>query len=108
MLTHSLLDVGKSLHDSVDSLSMHSEKNDLIDLFTCIHQYIDFGNDLEQQLSVLVDFRKSFPNLDEINKLLIHSVNKLAMRAHQKVSGRHSKRTAAFVKVYRKLIIRIY
>eukprot|EP00475_Leptophrys_vorax_P000873 TRINITY_DN10463_c0_g1_i1.p1 TRINITY_DN10463_c0_g1~~TRINITY_DN10463_c0_g1_i1.p1 ORF type:complete len:721 (-),score=169.31 TRINITY_DN10463_c0_g1_i1:39-2012(-) len=97
-IMHALLDVGKSLHDSVDILNLHNELNEINELIIALHTQVDFGNDLEQQLSVYVDFRKSFPNLDLVNKILVHSVNKLAMRAHNLLHGKHNSRTSAFVK----------
>jgi hypothetical protein len=82
----------------VDILNLHHELNEINDLICAIHSQVDFGNDLEQQLSVYVDFRKSFPNLDLVNKILVHSVNKLAMKAHKLLNGKHNARTSAFVK----------
>jgi len=59
---------------------------------------IDFGNNLEQQLNVLVDCRAAFPNLDSVKDRLVISVIELAVRAHVMVKGKHNRKTAAFVK----------
>jgi hypothetical protein len=59
---------------------------------------IDFGQDLEQQLNVFVDCRAAFPNLDGVKDRLVLAVCKLAMKAHQLMKGKHTKKTAAFVK----------
>lgn len=59
---------------------------------------IDFGRDLEQQLNVYVDCRAAFSNLDSVIERLVVAVLRLAMRGHSLVKGRHSRKTAAFVK----------
>jgi hypothetical protein len=59
---------------------------------------IDFGHDLEQQLNLYVECRAAFSNLDAVTRELVLRVALLCMRAHRFVRGRHSKKTAAFVK----------
>lgn len=59
---------------------------------------IDFGHDLEQQLNVYVECRAAFTNLDSVTRELVMRVSLLCMTAHRFVKGKHSKKTAAFVK----------
>ena len=59
---------------------------------------IDFGRDLEQQLNTLVDCRAVFANLDSVKDRLVLAASQLAMRALKYMKGRHSRKTAAFVK----------
>ena len=59
---------------------------------------IDFGRDVEAHLNVLVDCRRSFPNLDAVKDRLVLSAVKLASKTLKLVKGRHNKKTSAFVK----------
>jgi hypothetical protein len=59
---------------------------------------IDFGRDLERQLEVFVDCRLSFPNIDQVKADLVRAAIALTLKALSFVKGRHSARTAAFVK----------
>lgn len=86
---------------------------------------IDFGRDLERQLDVYTDCRLSFPNIDEARSVavlvhpyllrlshpsdsspalpqvkvnLVRAAIALTLKALGFVNGRHSARTAAFVK----------
>jgi len=59
---------------------------------------VDFGRDLEQQLNTLVDFRAAFTALDAVTVELVERVAALASRAHALTKGKHTKKTAAFVK----------
>lgn len=76
-------------------------------LLTSFITTIDMGSDLERSLSLYVDFRAAFPNLDLVLDCLVHCVLRLAMRAHAVVTRGakaqrrpvgHTKKTGAFVK----------
>jgi hypothetical protein len=95
---HAFLEIGKSLHDSIDILALYSEKSEVNELISCVISAIDFGNDFEQKLSIYVDFRKAFPNLNEVNKNLIRAVNKLLISAYIQSSSHYSSRSPDFVK----------
>jgi hypothetical protein len=98
VLIHTLFDVARSLHDSIDSLSIEDERRQISDLICGFIERVDFGRDLEQQLSVLVDCRAAFPNLELVKDRLVLCVTGLAMRAHVLIRGKHNKKTSAFVK----------
>jgi hypothetical protein len=94
------LEIGKGLHDSIDILSLFSEHNEVNELISSFISSIDFGNDLEQKLSLYVECRKAFPNLNEVNKNLVRAVNQLSIKAHiTNSSAHHTVRASDFVKV---------
>eukprot|EP00908_Phaeocystis_cordata_P013604 Transcript_2467.p1 GENE.Transcript_2467~~Transcript_2467.p1 ORF type:complete len:958 (-),score=551.03 Transcript_2467:62-2863(-) len=98
VLLNNLMHVARQLHDSLDYLSFDDERRQLGLLITAFIRKMSFGRDLEAHLSFYVDCRANFANLDAVLDTLVMGATKLAMQAHSIVHGRHSKRTAAFVK----------
>lgn len=98
ILIHTLFDVSRACHDSLDSLSFDDEKKQISQLLIHFIQSIDFGRDLEQQLGFYVECRQSFRQLDRVICELVVRVMLLCMKAHKFMKGNHSKKTAAFVK----------
>jgi len=98
ILINTLFDMARSLHDSIDALSADGERRRIASLVCSFVGKIDFRKDLEQQLNLYVDCRAAFPNLDQVQELLVLSVAGLTMRAHLYMKGRHSKKTSAFAK----------
>ena len=98
VLIHTMFDIGRTLHDSVDSLSDEGEKRHIGSLICAFIDKINFGKDLEQQLNVYVECRSIFCNLDLVQDKLIMCVTSLAVKAYRYMKGRHSKKTAAFSK----------
>jgi hypothetical protein len=98
ILIHTMFDIGRTLHDSLDCLSPEGEKKHISSLLCSFVEKIDFGKDLEQQLNIYVECRSIFSNLDFVKDMLITSVCALAVRAYGYMKGRHSKKTAAFAK----------
>ena len=66
--------------------------------FGWLCEQIDFGKDLEQHLSILVDCRASFPNLDLVKDRLVLAALRLCAKTLKLVKGRHNKKTLGFVK----------
>lgn len=95
---HTLFDVGRTLHNAIDSLSPDSERAHVSRLICDVIDRIDFGRDLEQALNVYVECRGAFSNLELVAARLVQAVALLAMTAHRVVRGKHNKKTAAFVK----------
>eukprot|EP00943_MAST-04B_sp_MAST-4B-sp1_P004146 g4146.t1 len=93
-----VFDIARSLHDSLDSLSVADERRQISNSLCRFIALIDFGNNLEQQLNVLVDCRAAFPNLDSVKDRLVLSVIKLAVKANVMMKGKHTRKTSAFVK----------
>lgn len=98
ILIHTLFDISRALHDSIDSLSPEGEQRHVASLICGFIHKIDFGRDLEQQLNVYVECRAAFCNLDLVKDKLIMCVVDLAVKAYRYVKGRHTKKTGAFVK----------
>lgn len=98
ILIHTLFDIARTLHDSIDSLSPEGEQRHVASLISGFIHKIDFGRDLEQQLNVYVECRAAFSNLDAVKDKLITCVASLAVKAYRFVKGRHTKKTGAFVK----------
>lgn len=98
MLINTLFDLARVVHDSIDGLSAVSDVTNNSLLLGAFIDQIDFGRDLEAQLTFYVDCRATFCNLDLIKNKLISSVCNLAMKAFKYVKGKHSKKTSNFVK----------
>jgi heme oxygenase len=98
VLLHTLFDVSRSLHDSIDSLSFSDERRQIAGLITVFVRRIDFGRDLEKQLNTYVECRQAFSNLDTVTQELVLRTALLATKAHRFMKGKHNKKTAAFVK----------
>jgi hypothetical protein len=69
ILIHTLFDIARTLHDSVDSLSPEGEQRHVSSLICGFISKVDFGRDLEQQLNIYVECRAAFSNLDPVKVL---------------------------------------
>jgi|TARA_B100000780_G_C21033277_1_gene414362 hypothetical protein len=98
VIIHTVFDIARQLHDSLDSLSPEDERKQIGNLLCTFVCQIDFGNDVEQQLKVLVDCRAAFPNLDTVKDSLILAVVRLSVKAHRLMKGNLTRKTANFVK----------
>uniref|UniRef100_A0A8D2J2Z7 VPS35 endosomal protein-sorting factor-like n=1 Tax=Varanus komodoensis TaxID=61221 RepID=A0A8D2J2Z7_VARKO len=98
VILNALLHVCKTMHDSVNALTLEDEKRMLASLINGFLRMVSFGRDFEQQLSFYVEARSMFCNLEPVLVQLIHSVNQLAMETRKVMKGNHSRKTAAFVR----------
>uniref|UniRef100_A0A2K5IBL2 VPS35 endosomal protein-sorting factor-like n=1 Tax=Colobus angolensis palliatus TaxID=336983 RepID=A0A2K5IBL2_COLAP len=98
VILNALLHVCKTMHDSVNALTLEDEKRMLSYLINGFIKMVSFGRDFEQQLSFYVESRSMFCNLEPVLVQLIHSVNRLAMETRKLMKGNHSRKTAAFVR----------
>lgn len=98
LLLNNLMHVARQLHDSLDYLSFEDERRQLGLLITAFIRKMSFGRDLEAHLNFYVECRANFANLDAVLDTLVMGATRLAMQTHSIVHGRHTKRTAAFVK----------
>uniref|UniRef100_A0A2K5DQ19 VPS35 endosomal protein-sorting factor-like n=1 Tax=Aotus nancymaae TaxID=37293 RepID=A0A2K5DQ19_AOTNA len=98
VILNALLHVCKTMHDSVNALTLEDEKRMLSYLINGFIKMVSFGRDFEQQLSFYVESRSMFCNLEPVLVQLIHSVNRLAMETRKVMKGNHSRKTAAFVR----------
>uniref|UniRef100_A0A8C5U3N6 VPS35 endosomal protein-sorting factor-like n=1 Tax=Malurus cyaneus samueli TaxID=2593467 RepID=A0A8C5U3N6_9PASS len=98
VILNALLHICKTMHDSVNALTLEDEKRMLAALINGFIKMVSFGRDFEQQLSFYVESRSMFCNLEPVLVQLIHSVNQLAMETRRVMKGSHSRKTAAFVR----------
>ncbi|OCT64113.1 hypothetical protein XELAEV_180452141mg, partial [Xenopus laevis] len=98
VILNALLHVCKTMHDSVNALTLEDEKRTLANLINGFIRMVSFGRDFEQQLSFYVETRSMFCNLEPVLIQLIHSVNHLAMETKKVMKGNHSRKTASFVR----------
>ncbi|XP_044159750.1 VPS35 endosomal protein-sorting factor-like isoform X2 [Bufo gargarizans] len=98
VILNALLHVCKTMHDSVNALTLEDEKRTLAHLINGFVRMVSFGRDFEQQLSFYVEARALFCNLEPVLVQLIHSVNHLAMETKKVMKGNHSRKTASFVR----------
>uniref|UniRef100_A0A8V0Z3U5 VPS35 endosomal protein-sorting factor-like n=1 Tax=Gallus gallus TaxID=9031 RepID=A0A8V0Z3U5_CHICK len=98
VILNALLHICKTMHDSVNALTLEDEKRLLAALINGFIKMVSFGRDFEQQLSFYVEARSMFCNLEPVLVQLIHSVNQLAMETRKVMRGNHSRKTAAFVR----------
>ncbi|XP_059978537.1 VPS35 endosomal protein-sorting factor-like isoform X1 [Lagenorhynchus albirostris] len=98
VILNALLHICKTMHDSVNALTLEDEKRMLAYLINGFIKMVSFGRDFEQQLSFYVEARSMFCNLEPVLVQLIHSVNRLAMETRKVMKGNHSRKTAAFVR----------
>uniref|UniRef100_A0A3P8U3Q3 VPS35 endosomal protein-sorting factor-like n=1 Tax=Amphiprion percula TaxID=161767 RepID=A0A3P8U3Q3_AMPPE len=98
VILNAMLHICKTMHDSVNALTLEDEKRSLALLIIGFIRMVSFGRDFEQQLSFCVEARATFCNLEPVLVQLIHTVNQLAMETLRVVRGSHSRKTAAFVR----------
>ena len=98
VMIHTMFDVARNLHDSLDSLSVGDQRRQVAALICKFVVKFDFARDLEHQLDMLVQCRAAFANLDVVKGRLVHCVLAVAARALSIMKGRHNAKTAAFAK----------
>jgi len=98
VIIHTLSDVARNLNDSIDSMTFDDDRRQISILLVDFIRKIDFGRDLEKQLNTYVDCRQSFTSLDIVIQELVLRVTLLATRAHSFMKGKHTRKTAGFVK----------
>ncbi|XP_041671103.1 VPS35 endosomal protein-sorting factor-like isoform X1 [Cheilinus undulatus] len=98
VILNAMFHICKTMHDSVNALTLEDEKRSLALLIIGFIRMVSFGRDFEQQLSFCVEARATFCNLESVLVQLIHTVNQLAMETNRVMKGSHSRKTAAFVR----------
>uniref|UniRef100_A0A8D2KUS0 VPS35 endosomal protein-sorting factor-like n=1 Tax=Varanus komodoensis TaxID=61221 RepID=A0A8D2KUS0_VARKO len=73
VILNALLHVCKTMHDSVNALTLEDEKRMLASLINGFLRMVSFGRDFEQQLSFYVEARSMFCNLEPVLVQLIHA-----------------------------------
>jgi hypothetical protein len=90
--------MARAVHDELDALSPPSEHASTSALLCTFIEKIDFGRDMERTLDFLSSSRQAFPNLDEPKAAISERSLALADTALGLVKGRHTAKTAAFVR----------
>jgi len=98
VIIHTLFDVARSLHDSIDSMTFEDEKRQISRGVVAFIRKVKYGRDLEKQLNFYVDCRQAFTTLDDVTKEIVLRVALLPVRAHKLMRGKHTRKTAGFVK----------
>lgn len=88
----------KNLHDSMNIYSLNEEKKKISSIIISFISKVDFGRDVERHLDLLVECRRSFYDIDDVRKFLIHQSLNLAIKTFKIMNGKHSKETLSFVK----------
>uniref|UniRef100_A0A669QT39 VPS35 endosomal protein-sorting factor-like n=1 Tax=Phasianus colchicus TaxID=9054 RepID=A0A669QT39_PHACC len=73
VILNALLHICKTMHDSVNALTLEDEKRLLAALINGFIKMVSFGRDFEQQLSFYVEARSMFCNLEPVLVQLIHA-----------------------------------
>ncbi|XP_054246916.1 VPS35 endosomal protein-sorting factor-like isoform X4 [Indicator indicator] len=73
VILNALLHICKTMHDSVNALTLEDEKRMLAALINGFIKMVSFGRDFEQQLSFYVEARSMFCNLEPVLIQLIHA-----------------------------------
>uniref|UniRef100_A0A8C5U6R4 VPS35 endosomal protein-sorting factor-like n=1 Tax=Malurus cyaneus samueli TaxID=2593467 RepID=A0A8C5U6R4_9PASS len=73
VILNALLHICKTMHDSVNALTLEDEKRMLAALINGFIKMVSFGRDFEQQLSFYVESRSMFCNLEPVLVQLIHA-----------------------------------
>uniref|UniRef100_A0A3Q2W6D1 VPS35 endosomal protein-sorting factor-like n=1 Tax=Haplochromis burtoni TaxID=8153 RepID=A0A3Q2W6D1_HAPBU len=72
VILNAMLHICKTMHDSVNALTLEDEKRSLALLIIGFIRMVSFGRDFEQQLSFCVEARATFCNLEPVLVQLIH------------------------------------
>ncbi|XP_038064522.1 VPS35 endosomal protein-sorting factor-like [Patiria miniata] len=98
VIINALMFVCKTMHDSLNALSLEDDVREIGRLIAGFIRKISFGRDFEQQLSFYVESRANFSNIDSVLVALVQCVNQLATETRTVMKGNHSRKTAAFVR----------
>eukprot|EP01062_Namystynia_karyoxenos_P016788 TRINITY_DN16182_c0_g1_i1.p1 TRINITY_DN16182_c0_g1~~TRINITY_DN16182_c0_g1_i1.p1 ORF type:complete len:982 (+),score=374.39 TRINITY_DN16182_c0_g1_i1:91-3036(+) len=101
VLIGSLMDVARTLHDRLTSLTDGEEVAQVGELIVGFMERVDHAPDHEAQLQFLVDCRRSFHRLGPVTAECVWSALRLlrsTVRAHGGVVKSHTKKLGAFVK----------
>jgi len=98
VMIQTLFTVATALHDTINSLSLSDDVRQASRMICSFVSKIDYGREVEKQLNFYVDCRQCFGNLDSVRERLVQCVGALAMKTLSIVKGRHTSKTAAFVR----------
>ncbi|CAI9088367.1 OLC1v1022675C1 [Oldenlandia corymbosa var. corymbosa] len=81
-IIHFLFEVSQALHDGIDSSNIRNDENQhSIRLISGFVNLVDYGENVERNLSFLLDCRGAFTGMNDLKETLVHSSNLLAVKA---------------------------
>jgi len=98
LLINTAFTAAKILHDSINALSFSDEIKQISALISAFIGKVDYGREVIKHLDFYVECRRSFANLDGVKSALVLGACSLAMKTFKLTQGKHSKKTAAFVR----------
>ncbi|RWS26992.1 UPF0505 protein C16orf62-like protein [Leptotrombidium deliense] len=98
VILNSMMYLCKTMHDSVNALTLEDEKRQISSYIVDFLRLVSFEKDFEAYLNFMVESRANFSNLEPVILFLVHSVNQTAMKTRSIVKGHHTKKTTAFVR----------
>jgi hypothetical protein len=94
----SMVSICKTVHDSLNALSFADEARRVRIALCQFVRQCDFDRDVERQLNFLNECRASLGNIDAVKETLVQRAAELCMRTRALVKGKHTRKTAAFVR----------
>jgi hypothetical protein len=98
VIVNTMFEVARACHDALDLLTPPEESAAVAALIAAFLAKVDFGRDLQRLLDLLTDCRQAFTHVDALKQAVIDATLALAGRALALVKGRHSAKTAQFVR----------
>eukprot|EP01006_Ploeotia_vitrea_P064732 TRINITY_DN8876_c0_g1_i1.p1 TRINITY_DN8876_c0_g1~~TRINITY_DN8876_c0_g1_i1.p1 ORF type:complete len:914 (+),score=151.54 TRINITY_DN8876_c0_g1_i1:31-2772(+) len=99
ILINSLLDVSRTLHDSLTDFSIEDDRRQFAHVINTFISRVQYGRDFEGHLHFFVECRRSFQKLDAVIETAVFGVIALVTRALKVTQiKQHSKKGAAFIK----------
>ncbi|XP_074593816.1 VPS35 endosomal protein-sorting factor-like [Brevipalpus obovatus] len=98
VIISSLTFLCKTMHDSVNALTLDDDKRIISGLINQFISHVSFQRDFQSHLDFLVESRSNFSNLELVIAHLVNVVNRIAVETQQIVKGRPTKRVLTFIR----------
>ncbi|CAK9181075.1 unnamed protein product [Ilex paraguariensis] len=86
-----LFEVSQVLHDGIDfSNSRNNDNQQPAHLISQFVHMVDYGSEVERHLTFLLECREAFGSISELKETLIHSSNRLAIKAMKEGKNHYS------------------
>lgn len=98
VILNSLTYLCKTMHDSVNALTLEDDRRDISNLIIDFLSLVSFHRDFQGYLSFMVEARSNYSHLESVVAFLVTCVNRIIMETRNIVKGQHTKKTTAFVR----------
>lgn len=100
VVTNSMMQICKYMHDYVNALTLEDEKREISNMICRFINRIELieKDKIEHYLNFYSDARSSFSNLDDVIGLLVRKVNTLAVETLRIMDYSHTRKTGPFVR----------